>query len=31
MIDRLETTLKRYQTIEEELTKKEVLSDLKKT
>lgn len=31
MIDRLETTLKRYQTIEEELTKQEVLSDIKKT
>lgn len=31
MIDRLETTLKRYQTIEEELTKPEVLSDIGKT
>ncbi len=31
MIDRLETTLKRYQMIEEELTKPEVLSDIGKT
>lgn len=31
MIDRLETTLKRYQMIEEELTKSEVLSDIGKT
>ena len=31
MIDRLEATLTRYESIEQELTKKEVLSDIKKT
>ena len=31
MIDRLEATLARYESIEEELTKPEVLSDIKKT
>ncbi len=31
MIDRLEATLTRYESIEEELTKPEVLSDIKKT
>ena len=31
MIERLETTLKKYQQLEQELTKTEVLSDIKKT
>ena len=31
MIDRLETTLKKYNDLEQELTRPEVLSDVKKT
>ena len=31
MIERLETTLKKYQQLEQELTKTEVLSDIKNT
>ena len=31
MIERLEATLKKYQELEEELTKPEVLSDINKT
>ena len=31
MIDRLEATLKKYEELKEELTKEEVLNDIKKT